>query len=268
MTVVDVPETPVVDGAQLLFEEARQRRRHRRLVSGMALLAFLVVLGVMIGLLAARRGGGSVEPVAAPIAASGTVHSATAFSVRPVLCYAVPFASARGQTAATGPLPVCGAPYQLTASNLGVTPDSGNLNGYTSRTDIPADPQFAAYPSTAGRSIGTNATVLLPGLPAQGNGRDVLGPAGLTGSAVRSAAAVDTDGQWTIDLDLTAPGSVRWDALAHQQFHALVGVVDDGTVVSAPITQPTQSSFTSFDGRVQISGSFTEQQAKALAARL
>ena len=42
----------------------------------------------------------------------------------------------------------------------------------------------------------------------------------------------------------------------------------DGQVVSAPITQPTQSSFTSFDGRVSISGGFTEDFAKTLAADL
>ena len=39
-------------------------------------------------------------------------------------------------------------------------------------------------------------------------------------------------------------------------------------MISAPITQPTQSSFTSFGGQVQISGSFTEDQAKALATEL
>ncbi len=36
-------------------------------------------------------------------------------------------------------------------------------------------------------------------------------------------------------------------------------------MISAPITQPTQASFTSFNGQVQISGSFTEDQAKTLA---
>jgi len=39
-------------------------------------------------------------------------------------------------------------------------------------------------------------------------------------------------------------------------------------VVSAPITQPTQPSFTSFYGQVQISGAFTQQQAKTIAAEL
>jgi preprotein translocase subunit SecD len=48
----------------------------------------------------------------------------------------------------------------------------------------------------------------------------------------------------------------------------MVGIVDHGMVISAPITQPTQSSFTSFNGRVQISGDFTKQEARALADQL
>ena len=39
-------------------------------------------------------------------------------------------------------------------------------------------------------------------------------------------------------------------------------------MISAPITQPIQTAFTSFNGQVQISGSFTEDQAKTLATEL
>ena len=70
----------------------------------------------------------------------------------------------------------------------------------------------------------------------------------------------------TIDLRLTPSGAVRWDALAHRQFHALVGVVVDGRVVSAPVNQPTQSTFTSFHGSVQLAGGFTESQAHEIAS--
>jgi preprotein translocase subunit SecD len=76
------------------------------------------------------------------------------------------------------------------------------------------------------------------------------------------------DGEWAIDLTLTPNGAAQWDRLAEQQFHAIVGVVINGRVVSAPITQPTQSSFTSFDGRLQISGGFTEHQAEVIASEL
>jgi hypothetical protein len=39
-------------------------------------------------------------------------------------------------------------------------------------------------------------------------------------------------------------------------------------VVSAPITQPTQTAFSSFDGRLQVSGGLSEHQAEAVAAAL
>lgn len=91
---------------------------------------------------------------------------------------------------------------------------------------------------------------------------------GLDRSAVAHAHATYLDGQWAIDLALTPRGSEQWDNLAAQQFHAIVGVVINNRVVSAPITQPTQQSFTTFDGQLQISGGFTEHQAKVIASEL
>jgi len=48
----------------------------------------------------------------------------------------------------------------------------------------------------------------------------------------------------------------------------LTGVVINGHVVSAPVMQPTELSFTSFDGQLQMSGGISEQQAKAIASEL
>jgi preprotein translocase subunit SecD len=76
------------------------------------------------------------------------------------------------------------------------------------------------------------------------------------------------DGQWTIDLVLTPAGSAAWDTLTKQQFHQIIGIDLNGRVISAPITMPTQTTWTSFDGRIQISGAFTGQQARAIAAEL
>ena len=83
-----------------------------------------------------------------------------------------------------------------------------------------------------------------------------------------SATAHLVDGEWVVELTLTPRGSTAWDTLAEHQFHALVGVVLHDRVVSAPITEPTQSSFTSFDGRLGIAGSFTRAQAAAAAAAI
>ncbi|HEV3265608.1 MAG TPA: hypothetical protein VG014_08795, partial [Acidimicrobiales bacterium] len=188
---------------------------------------------------------------------------------RPGLCYAPPYTPTKGSTPPTGPLPTCAASSQLTATNLAVKPDSSNVNGYTSNNNIPVDPQFAANPSTSAATDDKNATVLLPGSSAsQGTGRYVLGPAALTGSAVHSASAQLVNNQWAVSIVLTSAGSTAWDTLSQQQFHAIIGIDLDGQVISAPITQPSQATFTSFNGQVQISGSFTQSQAQTLATEL
>ena len=163
---------------------------------------------------------------------------------------------------------MCSPSTQLTASNLQVAPDSGNVNGYTSATNISVDPQFASYPSTTSSNKKLDQDVLLPGSPGQGSDRYVLGPAGLARTAIARAEVTKFSGVWAIDLTLTPKGSAQWDKLAEQQFHAIVGFVVNGQVVSAPITQPTQSSFTSFDGQLQIGGGFTEHQARVIASEL
>ncbi len=186
---------------------------------------------------------------------------------RPALCYAPAETLAKGAVATTGALPTCAASSALTSTNLAVKPDSSNVNGYTSNNNIPVDPQFATYASTT--TDDKNATVLLPGTSSsQGTGRYVLGPATLTGAAVKSASAQLVSNQWAVSIVLTGPGSTAWDALSQQQFHAIIGIDLDGQVISAPITQPSQTSFTSFNGQVQISGSFTQDQAKTLATEL
>ena len=186
---------------------------------------------------------------------------------RPALCYAPAETLAKGAAATTGALPTCTASSALTSTNLAVKPDSSNVNGYTSNNNIPVDPQFATYASTT--TDDKNATVLLPATSSsQGTGRYVLGPAMLTGTAVKSASAQLVSNQWAVSIVLTGPGSTAWDALSQQQFHAIIGIDLDGQVISAPITQPSQTSFTSFNGQVQISGSFTQDQAKTLATEL
>jgi len=190
---------------------------------------------------------------------------------RPALCYAPPYTPAKGSTPPAGSLPTCAASSQLTAAALGVKPDPNNVanGGSTPPNNVPADPQFAAYPSTSATTDDKNATVLLPPASAsQGTGRYVLGPAALTGTAVHSASAQLVQNQWAVSIVLTSSGSTAWDTLAQQQFHAIIGIDLDGQVISAPITQGSQASFTPFNGQVQISGGFTQSQAQTLATEL
>jgi hypothetical protein len=268
MTTVDEPKAvPLGDDAELLFQEAKQRRRRRWLISGVTAVIVVAVLGLTLGLTLGRNGPGPSGSVAVPGLTTATGHPAAELSFRPALCNAPPLTLAPGQVASTGALPPCSASTQLSASNLKTTPDSNNVNGYVIE-NIHSDSQFATYVSTPSSKDAGVTNVLLPGVATEGSGRYVLGPAALTQKGVQTASATLSNGQWAVNLVLTPQGSTEWNALTQKQFHAIIGVVLNGKVISAPITQPTQSSWTSFNGQVQVSGAFTGQQAKAIAADL
>jgi preprotein translocase subunit SecD len=193
---------------------------------------------------------------------------------RPGLCYAPPFTVAKGKQAATGTLPACPATSMLNAANIGVTAAPNTAAGYNAPglTALEQSPvaAYAAYKSTSSLNDKKTDTVLLPATAGAGLGslRMVLGPAGVTGTAVHSATAQLVNGNWVVDIALTGPGSTAWDNLAKAQFHAIIAIDLDGQIIDAPITQPSQASFTSFAGQVEISGGFTETSAKNLATDL
>ncbi len=141
--------------------------------------------------------------------------------------------------------------------------------------DLGPDAQFVAFPSTTWTNDVAGANVIVPG---SGNGhvRYVLGPVSLVAADVKSAAARPTAfGMGVVILHLTTSGAAKWDALARQQLHAMVGVVFHNALISAPIIQPLPtnspylSSFSGFSssGQIQL-GDMTQQQAQALAASL
>jgi len=272
-TITDTPTTapplltdPALDEARLLFQEAKQRRRRRWLVSGLVATVVVVLMGIALLTTTGRGGVGGVRPATNPPAAGAVTRSAADFSMRPVLCYAPPLSMGIGRQATTGPLPTCSAASMLSPANLGVSPTSAS--GYSVSSAITPDPRFAGYESTALRNDHADSTVLLPGTSATGSMRYVLGPAGLTASGIESVRVVDDHGSWGVSLQLTPAGSARWDAMTLEQFHAMIGAVVGGRVVSAPLTEPTESLPTSFHGHLQISGPFTRSQAEAVAARL
>jgi hypothetical protein len=138
--------------------------------------------------------------------------------------------------------------------------------GYTA-DNVPADPSFAHYPDTPATQDDPNATVLLP---ADGSAypRLVLGPAEINGSAIRGATAQfdrDIDAP-DIEVQLTPTGATQWDNVGRANFHQFVALDLDGQVISAPLIEPTNSTFASFDGKFEISGTFTVDQARAIAA--
>jgi preprotein translocase subunit SecD len=180
---------------------------------------------------------------------------------RPVLCEAV--TGTKLQYTGTAKLPACGAKYLINASTLNPTVNNSSA-GYSTNTISP-DPQFTSLASTTpANDIPANEVLL----PVQGSPglRYVLGPSELAGPAVGKAVAqLDTTNNWVVNYTLTSTGSPAWDALARKYFHSQLAIELDGVVQSAPIIQPTQSTFTSFNGNGQISGQFSEAGAKNLA---
>ncbi|HVA04851.1 MAG TPA: protein translocase subunit SecD [Acidimicrobiales bacterium] len=183
---------------------------------------------------------------------------------RPVLCGAPAYTKpAKGKSPPTGALPSCGQ-YATTAASLNVNTTSG-LPG----NNIPANPAFAPYPDT--KNDDPTKTVLLPSDPQSGvqqYPRFVLGPSQLKGTAIASSVAqFDTqNSQWVVSYTLKQV--TPWDNVASANFHQYVAIDLDGFVESAPLIQPNDSTFSSFGGKGQISGSFTQASAKTLALQL
>ncbi len=199
-----------------------------------------------------------------------TIGQTARLYFRPVLCYAPPYTPAKtskgAKAASPGPLPTsCPAQYQLVTSNLTGTVNSTNGVSYAATG---ADPALAAYPTSAVDN--PKAVVLQKGLPGSGfTGRYLEGPAELSGTIVKTASAqLSQTGQWVVNISLTGPGSTGWDDMTKQYFHEIIGIELDGVVQSAPITQPQQATWSSFDGQVQISGNFDQATATSLAIAL
>ncbi len=86
----------------------------------------------------------------------------------------------------------------------------------------------------------------------------------MTSKDVSSAEASFQSPQWVVNITLNPAGSKAWDALAQEQFHAYIAEDLDATVIAAPLVFPNQSVFTSFGGKVQITGGLTKTTAENL----
>ena len=99
----------------------------------------------------------------------------------------------------------------------------------------------------------------------------VVGPAQATGDVFENDASADvSSGKWAVVVSLRdgAGGADTWNALTTKCFNrdqtcptAQVAIVLDGKVISAPVVQEPVFS----GGSVQISGDFTQQEARDLA---
>ena len=194
-------------------------------------------------------------------------------TLRPVLCGApelIP-SSTSPAGASIASLPSCGAAYRTTTDNLGVAPNPHSAEGFNVKS-VPPDPAFGAIPSNIADGADTDSPTLL--LPAVANAsrypRLVVGPAQLENPKFRSVdARFDPSSMlWLVEARLSSSDARRWDDTARADFHRYVAADLDGVVLSAPLIQPTQSSFASFDGMFQITSKLTRATAEQLAALL
>jgi preprotein translocase subunit SecD len=122
----------------------------------------------------------------------------------------------------------------------------------------------ASIPTTPREQDDPKKVVVLPETDRKGKvtARYQLGPAELTGRALSGATAtVDPNtGTWQVDFTLNGSGSKQFDQLAARNFHKQVAIDLDGEVKSAPTINAQQ-----FNGKGQITGNFTQSDAKNLA---
>jgi preprotein translocase subunit SecD len=129
----------------------------------------------------------------------------------------------------------------------------------------PTTASAASVPTTPREQDDPKQVVVLPELDRKTKkvtARYQLGPAELTGRALSGATAtVDPNtGQWQVDFTLNGTGSKQFDQLAQRNFHKQVAIDLDGQVQSAPTINAQQ-----FNGKGQISGNFSQSDAKNLA---
>jgi hypothetical protein len=165
--------------------------------------------------------------------------------VRSVTCYA----GRQSGPVSTSPLPTtCSSPRY----------DAPTVSGFAIPTTEP-DPALAAYATTtpAQDAKSRNTWALLP-LLNSGTGaaqRYLVGPTLITlSSKVASATVthVPSSGGWIVNVHLNAAESQQWNHVAKQYFHRQLAVDLNGVIVEAPLIQPANSTFVSFDGQMQL----------------
>lgn len=161
-------------------------------------------------------------------------------------------------TTTTAPTTTTAAPTSTTKAAAGVT--TTTAKPATTTTTSPAD-----ILTTTRAQDDPNAYVVLPQLNPDGtvSTRFELGPTLLKGDVIASASAAPPtglSGDWQVNVTFTGSGSSAFDRMAAQYVNKQVAIVLDGIVESAPSINST-----SYNGSAQITGSFSEHQAKDLA---
>jgi hypothetical protein len=254
---------------EVLIPEARAHQRRRYTRTGVVMVITALVVAALVAAVVALWGGSAGgRSQATPPPAVAAARASGRVDFRPVLCLAPPY-NPGVQTQVTLGASSCSAASAMTAQNLDVQPTHSSPVGFSSSGTIPLDSALAGVPSTTPSADAASATVLLPEVGPQGPGavRYVLGPAQLTSASIASAHLIRTAYRdWQVDF--TTKNAALWDTVTHENFHQELGIELNGVVYSAPLIEPAQSAFSSFDGKGAISGNLTKAQAMRLDAAL
>ncbi|WP_308464694.1 protein translocase subunit SecD [Rathayibacter soli] len=199
------------------------------------------------------------------------IKSSSKLELRPVLLAGAPsntFVGANGKN----------TPYPSPAATLEATPSTSPTNGSDPAYITPLlQAQYDAFDCASLKNQATNVAPSSKPLVTcddQSSVKYLLGPVEVSGSDISDASAGmvqangATTGQWAINLVFNGQGTKDFGAVSSR----LVGLpsprnqfafVLDGKVLSAPVMQGVIT-----DGKPQITGSFTETDAKTLADQL
>lgn len=136
-----------------------------------------------------------------------------------------------------------------------------------------AGPALVAYPSTltAGANAGHSTLVhSLVGKPGTAT-RHLVGPHVVTMSHrdAKPANVTTKNGSSTVHIVFTQAGAERWDTVPSANFLIDVAFLLGYHVLSDPTIEPTNTSFTTLDGKVQILfGNLSAAQAHQFASSL
>ena len=161
-----------------------------------------------------------------------------------------------------------GGPGSVRSRGAATTVPAGADTTVPAPTDTTAPTAAASNISVSEDTTDPNANAVLLG---QNGEAYLVGPAGATGKVfTNNAQAVINNGNWTVTVELRkgVDGADLWNALTTKCFNrdatcptARVAIALDGKVISAPTVQ--EAVFTG--GNVQISGDFSQSEARDLA---
>ena len=198
-----------------------------------------------------------------PVLQAGTLNTDTATTIPGTETSVVDTAVVDTTIAATE-----GGPGSVRSRGAATTIPAGTDTTVPASSDSTVPAATESNISVSEDTTDPNVNAVLLGQNGEGY---LVGPAGATGKVfTNNAQAVINNGNWTVTVELQkgAEGEDLWNALTTQCFNraatcptARIAIALDGIVISAPTVQ--EAVFTG--GNVQISGDFSQSEARDLA---